>query len=203
MPRIAAPTLREHRDRMRDRLIDAAESLLRDPGRPALTASAVAERAGIARNSIYRYVDSVDALAELVIQRHAPRWIADVRAAMAAAPTPAAQVLAYGGAVLAVVAQPDHEWLMTLADRGLSVGTRIRLAAIHTELAALLIEPVRTLDRHTPELTIAAVSALVTTLARSLTAHPHPEQVRDYALDAVAALVALADTAAQPPPGVR
>ena len=62
MPKISAPTVKEHRDQVRTRLIDAAENLLRDRGADGLTAGAVSSAAGIARNSIYRYVDSVDDL---------------------------------------------------------------------------------------------------------------------------------------------
>ena len=60
MPKIAAPTVAEHREHIRVALIDAAEAILR-AGEP-LTAGVVSGAAGIARNSIYRYVDSVDDL---------------------------------------------------------------------------------------------------------------------------------------------
>ena len=70
MPKIDAPTVAEHRARVQQRLVDAAESILRDSPSQPLTAAAVSAQAGIARNSIYRYVDSVDDLRVLVIRRY-------------------------------------------------------------------------------------------------------------------------------------
>ena len=72
MPKITAPTVQEHRARMNERLVDAAENILREGGVRALTAGAVAKEAGIARNSIYRYVDSVDDLRLRVLERNVP-----------------------------------------------------------------------------------------------------------------------------------
>ena len=54
----------------------------------ALTAAAIAKRAGIARNSIYRYVTSVNDLRRLVIERYMPGWMAAVAAATAAVAAP-------------------------------------------------------------------------------------------------------------------
>ncbi len=54
MPKISAPTVREHRQIVLARLIDAAEGILRTQGVAELTAGAVTAEAGIARNSIYR-----------------------------------------------------------------------------------------------------------------------------------------------------
>lgn len=72
MPKISAPTVREHREMMIARLVDAAEKILKDePGKP-LSAGAVAAAAGIARNSIYRYVGSVEDLRLLVLERNVP-----------------------------------------------------------------------------------------------------------------------------------
>ena len=54
--------MREHRENVRTALVDAAESIVRTEGVDGLTAGAVTKAAGIACNSIYRYVDSVDDL---------------------------------------------------------------------------------------------------------------------------------------------
>jgi len=49
-------------DAVRGRLVDAAESLVREHGVAALRQEAVAERAGLSRSSVYRYFDSKDEL---------------------------------------------------------------------------------------------------------------------------------------------
>ncbi|WP_346010635.1 helix-turn-helix domain-containing protein [Streptomyces sp. SID5910] len=60
--------------------MDAAEAILNEGGVESLTAGAVAARAGIARNSIYRYFGSIEDLLELVVTREFPAWIDVVRA---------------------------------------------------------------------------------------------------------------------------
>ena len=95
MPKIEAPTVAEHRAMIRSRLIDAAETIMRERPDSPLTAGAVTAVAGIARNSIYRYVDSVDDLRGLVVERYLPDWLRAVDAAMQAASTPAERVVSW------------------------------------------------------------------------------------------------------------
>jgi len=84
VPKIAAPTVAQHRAMVQRRLIDAAEEIMRSGEPEKLTAGAVTAAAGIARNSIYRYVDSVDDLRGLVLARHLPAWIDAVAAELEA-----------------------------------------------------------------------------------------------------------------------
>lgn len=55
MPRIRAGSIAQHRELVRARLLDAFGTELHDRGFADLTLSHVAERAGIARNTIYNY----------------------------------------------------------------------------------------------------------------------------------------------------
>lgn len=114
MPKIAAPTVAEHRAMIRTRLIDAAETILRDPS-GQLTAGAVTSAAGIARNSIYRYVDSVEDLRALVVDRYLPDWLIVVAAAMQSAATPQDRVVAWVRVNLQQAAATGHGWLMEAA----------------------------------------------------------------------------------------
>lgn len=115
MPRIDAPTVAEHREMIRTRLIDAAEAILRAQPSVHLTAGAVTATAGIARNSIYRYVDSVDDLRGLVLGRYLPDWLTAVAAAMADAGTPEDRVVAWVRSNLEQAAATGHGWLMEAA----------------------------------------------------------------------------------------
>lgn len=56
-------------DAVRDRLVDAAESLVRERGIAGLRQDAVAERAGLSRSSVYRYFDSKDDLVIAAVVR--------------------------------------------------------------------------------------------------------------------------------------
>lgn len=63
------------------RIHDAAENIMAT-GEP-LTAGAVANAVGIKRNSLYRYIDSIDSLRAAVLARHFPAWIEAVHDAVA------------------------------------------------------------------------------------------------------------------------
>lgn len=64
---------------MRERLLVAAEDLLREVGPARLTISAVAATVGMGQSNVYRYVKSRDHLVELL----AERWFAAIEAAVA------------------------------------------------------------------------------------------------------------------------
>ena len=69
MPKIVAPTIGEHRELRRGQLISAAMELALSEGVQAVTVSAVAAKAGLARTSIYEYfASSADLIADLVIE---------------------------------------------------------------------------------------------------------------------------------------
>jgi AcrR family transcriptional regulator len=112
VPRIDAPTVAEHRTQVQARLVDAAEEILRAGEPDRLTAGAVSSAAGIARNSIYRYVDSVDDLRALVVARYLPAWLAAVDQAMAQSEDPGARVVTWVRTNLEQAADSGHGWLM-------------------------------------------------------------------------------------------
>jgi len=69
MPRIQAPTIVAHRELRRQQLIAAAMELAMTGGADAVTVSAVAQKAGLARSSMYEYFSSTaDLIADLVIE---------------------------------------------------------------------------------------------------------------------------------------
>jgi len=122
MPRIEAATVAEHHAQVERRLVDAAEELLR-AGRP-LTAGEVSAAAGIARNSIYRYVDSVEDLRGMVVSRYLPGWVRTVEQALAAAASPGDRVVAWVRTNLAEASAAGHDWLMeSMQDQAASATT--------------------------------------------------------------------------------
>ena len=114
MPRISAPTVAEHRTMVQQQLVDAAEQILRSGQPDALTASAVTHAVGIARNSIYRYVDSVDDLRGLVLARHLPSWLDAVENELASIDDPADRIAVWVRANVEQAARSGHGWLMSL-----------------------------------------------------------------------------------------
>ena len=69
MPKIQAPSIAAHRELRRQQLIGAAMELALEGGAEAITVSAVAQKAGLSRSSIYEYFSSsADLVADLVIE---------------------------------------------------------------------------------------------------------------------------------------
>ena len=186
MPRIAAGTLREHREMMQNALIDAAEQILHDGGR--LTAGEVASAAGIARNSLYRYVASVDDLKVLVLNKHLPQWSQGVADAVEAAADPREKVIAYVRTNLDKAAPGGHGWLMKMAE-GIAANTHQELASMHTQLARLLAEAVASTGLTQPELLERIITGIVQAGFTRLEAGDDPQQVTEGCLRAASAVL--------------
>ena len=124
MPRIAAKTVKEHRENIETALVDAAEEILRNEPGTELTAAAIAKRAGIARNSIYRYVTSVNDLRRLVIERYMPGWLGAVTAATAGIEDPREWLTAWLTVNLEQAVASDHGWMRTIVVNAENPGGR-------------------------------------------------------------------------------
>ncbi|WP_300683152.1 TetR/AcrR family transcriptional regulator [Nocardioides sp.] len=107
MPRIAADTVAEHHAQQRRALLSAVRELIVETGAiPSM--SAVGRRAGLARTSLYQYVESADDLVRAVLAEVLPEWSGYVADAVAAAPTPAEQVWAYVRANVELMGSPEQ-----------------------------------------------------------------------------------------------
>ncbi|MGA4858913.1 TetR/AcrR family transcriptional regulator [Streptomyces koyangensis] len=190
MPKIEAGSVREHRAQRLAQLIDAAEAILSEGGVDALTAGAVAARAGIARNSIYRYFDSIDDLLELLVAREFPAWTAAVEEAVAAEDTPGEQVAAYVRANLQQAARGTHGWRASLSRGSLSPSARQRVRKLHTTLHEVLAASVDGLGHPQPELTVAVIQAVTDACVRRIDQGDDLQTVSAYATDAVRRLLA-------------
>lgn len=187
MPKITAPTVKEHREAVLNKLVDAAEAILRGDGSTQLTAGAVTAQAGIARNSIYRYVDSVDDLRGLVLKRYMPRWQAAVDAELEGVEDPRERVLAWVRANLRQASINGHGWMMQVAQsqrpyRTIDVGDPQKETQdfLTERLAALVPEmPIKT----------ELIRAVVEAGFRSLDAGATFEDVSHWAEVAVGALL--------------
>jgi AcrR family transcriptional regulator len=112
MPRISEATVEEHRRKTMNALLDSAELIVRTKGPDALTACAVAQGAGIARNSIYRYVKDMDDLRRAVLHRHLPQWEQALTDGLADVDTPEKTIVEWVRINLEQDASHGHDWLM-------------------------------------------------------------------------------------------
>ena len=126
MPKIAAATVAEHRENVLAALVDASERILR-AGDP-LTAGVVSSAAGIARNSIYRYVESVDDLRVLVLERYLPGWERAVTTALAPLDDPGDRVVEWVRVNIRQAHLTGHGWFITMAREASSSAAMADLA---------------------------------------------------------------------------
>lgn len=76
MPKIDASTIAEHRETIWKRLRDGFLQAVEEEGYGALTLASIARRAGIARNTIYNYAPTKDALLVAVVKSEAEPFVA-------------------------------------------------------------------------------------------------------------------------------
>lgn len=78
MPRIEASTLAEHKEAVWKRLRESFLAAMAEEGYGALSLASVARRAGIARNSIYYYAPTKDALLAAVVRAEIAPFVAQL-----------------------------------------------------------------------------------------------------------------------------
>ncbi|HWK93646.1 MAG TPA: TetR/AcrR family transcriptional regulator [Luteimicrobium sp.] len=169
MPRITAPTVPEHRAAQRRAVLEAARALLVDDPGTEPTFGAIAERAGLARSSVYHYFGSRDELFLAVALDELPRWQRSVGDAMAAAPDAPARVLAYAAANIDLVASGDHAVVDALAAFSPRAFTDPQVAAMHRALAEPLVEALGECGLDDAPLLAELVDAVVHRASRAVT----------------------------------
>lgn len=116
------------------KLVDSAEKILREDGPAALTAGAVAAKAGIARNSIYRYVDSIDDLRLLVLERYIPAWAQRLSVALEMEAEPYERLATLVELSLDIGAEAGHQWLIDVVTAGAGRGKKASEAPTAAEI---------------------------------------------------------------------
>ncbi|MFV8381853.1 TetR/AcrR family transcriptional regulator [Corynebacterium hindlerae] len=122
-----------HREQTMTAIVEAAEELLRVGGPEALTAGAVAKQVGLARNSLYRYVDSMDDLRGRVVMRYLPGAVASIQGAVDKAASPDDALRAYIAENLQIAATENHACMMQLAE-GVPGEASAQIAEVHQQL---------------------------------------------------------------------
>jgi len=162
-------------------ILDAATALAAESGMGAVQIAAVAERAGIAAGTVYRYFPSKTDLVAALIETLAERELAAVRAAADSAPGP---LSALAACIAAFAARALHArrliWAITAepvepeVDRLRRDFRRALAAELATRIQAALVA------RHLPELdadlaALAVVGALIEGLIGPLALAPTDE----------------------------
>lgn len=138
MPKISAATVSEHRAMKKRQVVESAVELLTTQGASAVTPAAVAQRAGLARTSVYQYARSGRDLVALAMEELLIQANAALSSALAeAGADPAARLEAIIRSALAGAAD-SHAPDQSFDFAGLALEQRERLMQLHDDLLAPL-----------------------------------------------------------------
>lgn len=176
MPRISAATVADHRAQQYRAIVGAARELLEQGDASAVTLAAVAARAGLARNSLYKYFADRGELLAAVIREVTPRWIARIAVETAAAPDTRGRVAAYVRAQCALAHEGEHRIARALAEDGDVAVLRAGAAEAHRAILDPLVEALRDLGDEAPPRTARLLQGLVNAAVTALDAgEPYPD----------------------------
>lgn len=172
MPKIEAATVAEHRAMKARQVIDAAVDLLVSEGPSAVTPAAVAERAGLARTSVYQYAGSGAELVATAVEELFVRATTELADAVSAAgDDPRERIAAIVRTVLSG-AKSGHSPNHALEVEQLPVEQRERLAQLHGALMAPLVDAIAAAGAADPPITAAlawgAINGVVPLVERGL-----------------------------------
>lgn len=177
MPKISAATVAEHRARQRAVLVSAARELLVAGGYEAVSFSALAERAGLARPSVYSYFESKDDIVLAVCEASMPGWLARITQAMTRARSPRSKLIAFVRAQLEAAAAGEHQVAVAVEHAPLSPQTRARIAELHETLAPRVCDVIAALGHRRPEILADLVQGVVSAGVGRIDAGEPPTRV--------------------------
>lgn len=189
MPRISESTVKEHREKMSKDIFDAAEKILRTDGPEALTAAAVTKQVGIARNSLYRYVDSIDALRAQVVGKYLPEWTGGITAAVTEAEGDKEKVIAYVEENLRQASERGHIWMVN-ATQGLSQEHLADILGAHGSVEDHLMSACQGIHPGNPRILASLINAITNNGLTLIDAGEDPRMVISETVTAAAAITA-------------
>lgn len=181
MPRITAPTVAEHREQQLRAVLDAARAILGET-RAAPTLAATAERAGLARSSIYRYFSSSDELLAAVVADVFPDWAGKVRSRVESATTPGERVWAYICANIDLFSSSEQDVASALSEVADPHLLKESMEAFHAELQTPLVGALTEHGEPEPKLMAETIEAALMQVARRLGSRPESGLGKDEAL---------------------
>lgn len=172
-------------------IVDAAENILRNGGTDGLTAGAVAAEVGLARNSLYRYVDSIDELRGMVVGRHIPEMFANMQEALESAADPRQALLDYTETNIRIASESHHAWLMRISE-GISGDCAQEIGRMHRDLEQALHRTCAKADPARPAdaaMTADLINGVIAVGFSALEKRRDPAAVLSRCIEAVGALL--------------
>jgi len=134
MPRINTINLVQQREWRRSQLINAAAAIALESGSEAITVSAVAQRAGLARTSVYEYFgSSAELVADLIIEE-LTAFTDILKSAVEPAQQPEDAITNWIDSALQYIADGRHLLAKALSSTTLPVNRSAEIGAAHRAL---------------------------------------------------------------------
>ena len=161
MPRISAATVAEHRLAQRKALLKAAAELVVSEGAAAVTPTSVAERAGMARTSVYDYFPSREDLLVAVALDAFEQWGRDLIAYLDGVPAGLPRLRRYIDATMGMAADGRHMLATAFGGIELSPESAREIAAMHDGLQGPLVDVITEAGFDDPVADAPYVQALI------------------------------------------
>jgi AcrR family transcriptional regulator len=204
MPRIAAPTIKEHRERQHEAILDAVGAILAEEGYAGVELAVVGQRVGLARTSLYRYAHHKDELVAQWLARAFEPAMAEATAVLGAAGPPAERLAAWLDGQLAFAAMPRDGAAARLMAEFDHLPEPIQALVIdghqplRDALAATVAEALEDQPTRDPALVLALIDGVAAVATRKAADGVSP-QLRAETRNAVVALLAHVDASSPPP----
>jgi AcrR family transcriptional regulator len=140
MPKIMAPTVKEHHAQRRAALLDAARACLNDPNLRSVGFELVGPRAGIKRNSVYLYFQSELILVNELAAEDIPKAVEVLAAKLSSLPDDRTKIRTYFAELFSNELGTVHYILVALRSRQHLPEAREALKTYTTKLAEPLAE---------------------------------------------------------------
>lgn len=177
MPKIAAASVADHRAMQRTAIVHAVIDVLLEGGYAALDFGTVAERAGLARPSVYRYFKSKNDLIVAACEDRLPRFLERIDQAMSRARTPRSQLAAFVRAQLQTAADGEHRFALALERAPLSPEASRRIGELHDQFAPNVVDVLRQLGHPYPEVLADLIQGVVNAGVKRIDAGEPPTRV--------------------------
>ncbi len=168
MPKIKTATVPEHRKAQRTAILQAARELILSSGLPSLKFGELADRAGLARPSIYEYFKTKGDLVVALVEEEVPTWVADVSEALAGSPSAEDSLVAFVRTVLELVRSGRHELPFALAEGDLDADARGKIAKAHEELFRLVAPALKNLGVRDSASCLELIGGVITVAGQAL-----------------------------------
>lgn len=194
MPKISAPTVREHHAAQRDLILDAVGEIVAERGPAQLELSQVARRVGLARTSLYRYGRDRDDLVAAWLDREYGPVFRQAETALNTPGDPYQRLMNWLDVQVAFAQTPRHAAAGRIMAEFASLPPSVRKAMDdqHSRLQASLRQVVAAAVADQPDrdpvLVASLVSAVTTAAVGCVTPHGGPAAKQEASV-AIGALI--------------